>query len=206
MYKNYLNRRIIRMLSQNSRSVLTGMALVLILLAGIALYFTDKYKESSLDMGISFLKIPPKIISVNNSDSTFRHIALPDGSSVLIHPGCELNYPLIFSNKNREIFLEGNAYFKVMIEESRPFIVKTSELIATTNNAFFMVKSEKTEKEAFVTVDSGQVLVSLHENLFTKCILNPLRGSSLQEVILMPDQEAVFDKIGEIITKIQRQP
>ena len=55
-------------------------------------------------------------------------LELSDGSIVWLNHGSSLRFPLQFTGKERMVHLEGEAYFKVKSNASRPFIVRASDL------------------------------------------------------------------------------
>ncbi|MEM6541778.1 MAG: FecR family protein [Bacteroidota bacterium] len=56
-------------------------------------------------------------------------VVLSDGTIVYMNSGTELKYPVSFLNEgNREIFVQGEAYFDVASDAARPFIVNAEEL------------------------------------------------------------------------------
>lgn len=60
--------------------------------------------------------------------SRFTHnIILEDGTEVFLNAGSELKYPTTFNLQSREVYLKGEAYFKVTKSE-REFIVHTSDM------------------------------------------------------------------------------
>lgn len=65
-------------------------------------------------------------------------IVLKDGTEVWLNSLSSLRFPYIFSEKNREVFLTGEAYFKVAPQTTHPFIVHagetTIEVLATSFN------------------------------------------------------------------------
>ncbi len=54
-------------------------------------------------------------------------LLLPDGSRVWINSESKISYPSNFMDGNREIKLEGEAYFEVAKNEGREFLVKTND-------------------------------------------------------------------------------
>lgn len=60
--------------------------------------------------------------------SRFTHnIILEDGTEVFLNAGSELKYPTTFNRQTREVYLKGEAYFKV-VKSERQFIVHTSDM------------------------------------------------------------------------------
>lgn len=201
---SYYRKKMVKIRQQYLHKILLTSAVCFVIFSGLTLYFTDKLTQNSwLTMSMYFLKIPPKIVSTINYENIPKNYDLPDGSSVLLHPGCELNYPTPFPIDKREVFLVGNAYFQVVMDENRPFIVKTAELNTKTMNAHFKVNATQKAKTATVVVDSGAVLVSLRDNLFMKSIFSRFHNSSPNQVELTTGQEAVFNRIGEIFTTVE---
>lgn len=61
---------------------------------------------------------------VTHHDKEFW-MTLPDGTRVHLNYNTKLTYPLQFTGKNREVALEGEAYFFVAKDSRHPFIVHT---------------------------------------------------------------------------------
>ena len=89
-----------------------------------------------------------------------RVIFLPDGSSVTLSPGSKLNYPSSFDGlKRRVVFLEGQAFFDVKHNASRPFVVHTGKLETIVLGTAFNIKAINGESEITITVKRGKVKV-----------------------------------------------
>lgn len=65
-------------------------------------------------------------------------VTLPDGSLVWLNSNTSFKYPTTFASENRVVELDGEAYFEVMKNEGKSFIVKTNkynvEVLGTTFN------------------------------------------------------------------------
>lgn len=92
---------------------------------------------------------------------TFKLI-LCDGTEVWLNANSKLVYPTAFIERERTVFLEGEAYFKVT-KDTKPFIVKTDYLQTKVLGTEFNVKSY-TAEDSHVTPISGKVQVRSHEN------------------------------------------
>ena len=53
-------------------------------------------------------------------------LILADGSVIWLNAGSKLAFPSAFTKNSREVYLEGEAAFKIAKDESKPFIVKTA--------------------------------------------------------------------------------
>lgn len=55
-------------------------------------------------------------------------VVLPDGTEVFLYASSKLTYPSAFVGDEREVVLEGQAYFKVTHDSSHPFIIHTGNV------------------------------------------------------------------------------
>lgn len=89
-----------------------------------------------------------------------RIIFLPDGSKVILSAGSKLNYPSSFDDlSTREVYLNGQAYFDIKHNNSKPFIVHAGKLETIVLGTAFNIKAIEGEKDITVTVTRGKVKV-----------------------------------------------
>ncbi|WP_221390339.1 FecR family protein [Dyadobacter sp. NIV53] len=89
-------------------------------------------------------------------------INLPDGSHVWLNAGSSMTYPKSFTAKTREVILkEGQAFFDIVHQSKRPFIVHAKSLDITVLGTSFDVKAYKNDPDIKVTVKTGKVGVTL---------------------------------------------
>ena len=69
-------------------------------------------------------------------------ITLPDGSTVFLNNNSKIKYASRFVNE-RQVFLEGEAYFEVEKDPSKPFLVKSNGLVTKALGTAFNVKAHK---------------------------------------------------------------
>lgn len=74
-------------------------------------------KYSSVDTGLNSLYIP--------LGQTYN-LTLSDGTIVMLNAGSTLKFPFQFNGQQRNVYLEGEAFFKVTKDVKHPFIVHTS--------------------------------------------------------------------------------
>jgi ferric-dicitrate binding protein FerR (iron transport regulator) len=86
-------------------------------------------------------------------------VSLPDGSRVLLYSGGKVRFPVSFPSEARPVWLDGEAFFTVTKDGTRPFRVKTAQLTTTVLGTSFHVKAYAAEDHAQVTVVSGEVKV-----------------------------------------------
>jgi transmembrane sensor len=112
-------------------------------------------------------------------------IQLPDGSEVWLNAGSKLKYSRQFGNKNREVFLEGEAFFNV--EKSKhSFIVHTSDLDIHVLGTSFNVKSYPDEDRIETTLIEGIIRIE--------------RELSDKPVFLKPKEKLTFRKSCNLVS------
>lgn len=87
------------------------------------------------------------------------NITLADGTKVFMYAGSRLTYPVVFSGKERRVYLEGEAYFKVTKDKQHPFIISTEKAEAKVLGTELNVSCYKGEP-CHVALLTGSVLVS----------------------------------------------
>ncbi|MBN1790004.1 MAG: FecR family protein [Bacteroidales bacterium] len=84
---------------------------------------------------------------------------LPDGTKVWLNAGTTLKYSNKYGIQNRDVELEGEAYFKVTTDPEMPFTVFTSELKIKAWGTAFNVKAYPDEKVITTTLEEGKVSI-----------------------------------------------
>ncbi len=81
------------------------------------------------------------------------NLILADNSSIWLNANTTFKYPSQFSKKEREVYLDGEAYFEVSSDEKHPFIVNTTQggvkVTGTTFNVLAYSKYDKFETSLF---------------------------------------------------------
>ncbi len=95
-----------------------------------------------------------------------RLVVLPDGSSVQINKQTKLEYPTTFSANKREVYLEGEAFFDIQPDKTRPFIIHTGSITTTVLGTAFNIRAFPKEERFTVTVARGRVRVADTEKAF----------------------------------------
>jgi ferric-dicitrate binding protein FerR (iron transport regulator) len=107
---------------------------------------------------------------------------LPDGTTVWLNAGSKIYYDGDFTGPTREVRLEGEAFFDVVKQTDRPFIVHTSGIDIKVLGTAFNVKSYPEDKTVETTLYRGLVQVFRHEETEKKAIQ------------LKPNQKLIFPK------------
>ncbi|MDD2437916.1 MAG: FecR domain-containing protein [Massilibacteroides sp.] len=112
-----------------------------------------------------------QIIQITTAYGETRQIFLPDNSEVWLNSGTTIQYPKRFKNNTRKISLEGEAYFIVKRDTSRPFIVQTNNLSVKVLGTVFNVKAYPRDNKTIATLTSGKIEVET--NTKQSRVLNP---------------------------------
>jgi ferric-dicitrate binding protein FerR (iron transport regulator) len=90
---------------------------------------------------------------------------LPDGTKVWLNSESKLSYPSSFTRHERNIKLEGEAYFEVAKDKRHPFYVDLEKIGIEVTGTTFNVINYKEERQTEVILTSGKVkLLEQKEN------------------------------------------
>ncbi len=84
-------------------------------------------------------------------------VSLSDGSQVDLNEGSTLSFPKSFSGDERLVELEGQAFFDIARDTTKPFIITTEGGNVQVLGTSFMVSAWPNEDEVVVTVRTGKV-------------------------------------------------
>lgn len=86
-------------------------------------------------------------------------LTLADGTKVWINSSSEVQFPEKFGTGTRQFSLKGEAYFEVVTDSLRPFIVQTGDLQTVVLGTSFNVSTKESGKTS-ISLISGKVEVS----------------------------------------------
>jgi ferric-dicitrate binding protein FerR (iron transport regulator) len=103
-------------------------------------------------------------IQVASAFDNVRVIDLPDGSKVWLNSQSKLEHPKNFSENVREVSLTGEAYFEVVKDPEKSFIIKGCKTEVKVLGTSFIYRSFPSESSDQVIVKTGIVAFSEKEN------------------------------------------
>lgn len=121
-----------------------------------------------ISMGYYFVTSPSMIEEVTY-DGQKREVILPDGSLVVLNSGSIVRYPSRFTD-SRTVTLEGEAFFQVVKDSSKPFVVVTKLMHTKVLGTSFNVSAYK-DRDSRVNVMSGKVAVQAENSPNEQVIL-----------------------------------
>ncbi|MEI9806510.1 MAG: FecR domain-containing protein [Bacteroidota bacterium] len=101
----------------------------------------------------------PKQEAIEAKKGSRSRSLLPDGTTVWLNAGSKLYYDGDFTGATREVRLEGEAFFDVVKQPDRPFVVHTSGIDIKVLGTAFNVKSYPEDKTVETTLYRGIVRV-----------------------------------------------
>ena len=141
--------------------------LLLIALLPFSYYFGKKHASGFSSMAT---------VSCALGDKT--SIVLPDSSSVVLNSGSRLSFSNNFRGGSRQVYLDGEAYFKIKKDPRNPFIVNTTSVKVEVLGTEFNLKAYSDEKTITTTLVNGKLKES---------------GNN-KSIVILPNQKLVFDR------------
>jgi transmembrane sensor len=146
-------------------------------------------------------KVTSGFLEHANTGHAPENLQLEDGSTVTIYPGSKLAFPKHFAPGKREVYLEGEAFFKVSKNPGRPFFVYNNNIVTQVLGTSFDIRGKNGQVE--VAVKTGRVAV--YENK-EQISLDKVQQKS-NGVIITPNQKVTYyQEERHFVTSIVDQP
>jgi transmembrane sensor len=152
--KQLVRKRLIRVM---------GIAASLLLVWFVSMYIPGK-------------NTPAKAVAqstISTKRGSKSKIQLPDGTQVWLNADSKITYNEKFQGVLREVQLTGEAFFDVVRDESRPFVIHTSAVDVKVLGTAFNVRSYEDEKNTETSLIRGSVEITLRNNPDKKIVLKP---------------------------------
>lgn len=121
-----------------------------------------------------------QVVTVNTSTSP-QSLMLSDSTVVTLQPQAELKYDKVFHDAERNVYLRGNANFKVKKDAAHPFKVHSENMVATVLGTVFDIKKSG---------DSALVVELLTGKLHVQFFNANMEPE--QSMILTPNERAIY--------------
>lgn len=136
-------------------------AAVLLVLFGLYFWLSIEQTEPKL-------LVQNQLITAKGSKGKFT---LPDGTVVWLNSESRLVYPDQFADGKRTVNLVGGAYFEVVRDEEKPFIVKAGDVDVEVLGTSFNISSYPFKENIETALLSGSVKISgpsVHREVYLK--------------------------------------
>lgn len=156
---NDLKKRI-AFISQKSKSrtvfmryIVRAAAILVLPLAVSVLWLINERNSHTL-----LVQNDNPIVRIYTPLCTKAEVTLPDGTHVWLNSGTSLTYPRLFEGKERQVKLEGEAYFDVAENKSYPFVVLIPhKLTINVTGTSFNVRAYAEDEDAEMTLIDGTI-------------------------------------------------
>ncbi len=135
------------------------------------------------------------------ADNGNKEVVLPDNSHITLREGSRLEYPARFDDRQRNVTLEGEAFFEVARNEKQPFVIDAGAVHVKVLGTSFNVRCS--EDDAEVTVATGKVQMTAVKKTTGSVILTPgekgvLSHNQLAETVAN-DNNYLYWKTGVLV-------
>lgn len=116
-----------------------------------------------------------------------KQYTLPDGSTIILNSNSRFSFNESFGQNDRQIFLEGDAFFKVAKNPQKPFIVRSGGFSTTAVGTAFYVHAKKAANGFSVDLLEGKVKLE--------------RNTTGEAFYLAPGQKALWKQNQSTFTR-----
>jgi ferric-dicitrate binding protein FerR (iron transport regulator) len=125
----------------------------------------------------------PEINTITTPRGGQYQVILEDGTKVQLNAASSIKFPEFFNGSNREIELDGEAYFEVAKDKAHPFIVKANGTQVQVFGTHFNINAYSDNPDITTTLLEGSVKMS--------------KGTAA--VMLLPGQQGTVNQSGSSI-------
>jgi ferric-dicitrate binding protein FerR (iron transport regulator) len=150
------------------RGLTLATVMVIIMLFATTIYYA--LLPSSQDQPAS---ITTKASEISTRNGSKTNIVLPDGTKVWLNAGSKLTYDETFGENFRNVILTGEAYFDVVHNADKPFVIHTSAIDIKVLGTEFNVKSYPGERTTEASLIRGSIEVTLKDKRAEKIVMKP---------------------------------
>ncbi|HXK75140.1 MAG TPA: FecR domain-containing protein [Bacteroidaceae bacterium] len=151
-------------------SKIAAIAILVIVVGVFAYWVGQSYASFSLD----------RLTTIEAPLGSKTKLVLPDGSTVWLNSGSKISYAQSFGHKNRDLALEGEAYFEVTKNKNLPFQLQMNGMRLKVLGTKFNVTDYPEDSITIVNLLSGHV--ALENQIQKKSIMH-----------LLPNERATFN-------------
>jgi len=95
-------------------------------------------------------------------------IKLPDGTKAWLNSGSTFRYPTDFEKSSREVYLNGEAFFDVAKDKSKPFVINAKNFSVTVLGTSFNLTAYSDDENSNVTLVEGSILLENKDKQWSK--------------------------------------
>jgi len=169
------------------RFVLQGISVAAIFCIAFFLGTLFNHHSDKINIGQSITSV--RYNEIKAPLGARSEIRLNDGTEVMLNAGSSLKYSTDYNLQNRDLVLEGEAYFKVAKNTNLPLIVNAGNINIKATGTEFNVKAYSDDGMIETTLINGKVEISPKGNNDKDRIL-----------VLKPNQKAIYAQQSDQLT------
>ncbi len=100
-----------------------------------------------------------QLLTIVVPNGEYKQVTLPDSSTVWINAGSTISYIENFEGDYRKVQLDGEGYFSVKSDTSKPFIVETTHLSVKVLGTKFNISAYHNNERTITSLDQGRIEV-----------------------------------------------
>lgn len=182
------DRNLFSAVFQGFRRYAAAIILCLLCMGGLYLYQSGRYSWIG--------KNETLLTNYKNNKKQIAKYILPDGSTIWMNPGSSLSYAKDqFLQVEREVALQGEAFFDVVPNPDRPFIVSVGDMRVRVLGTSFLVRPDPAQKDYEVAVMTGKVQV----------YSSAANGAASGAVELNPSEKAKFEMATGTVASLKEK-
>jgi len=163
---------------KNKTKLVLGYSIIAIAFISIGTYFLAGKTETRGPIASAF----------DTKMGERKQYILPDGSTIILNSNSTFNFEKSFGKKDRRIYLNGDAFFKVAKDPSKPFVVITDGFSTTAVGTAFYVHGNASLENYGVDLLEGKVKLE--------------KNKSGETLFLTPGEKATWTKTSsKIVTQ-----
>jgi len=173
---------------KNPFTILPWLAAASIFLAvamGYIFFIVEKQQHTIAFKAI----IPATTIEVVNLEKVKKQVLLSDGSSILLAQNSKVHFNRNFDGNLREVYLEGEAFFKVAKNPAKPFLVYYNNIVTKVLGTSFTINTNSHTGHVEVAVITGKVQVYENEKMVSR-----KHTTKIASTIITPNQKTIYDE------------
>lgn len=154
--------------------------------------------------------LPKNVVSTKNGSKS--KVEMPDGTQVWLNAGSRIEYDGNYGKDNREITLTGEAYFDVVHNEQKPFIIHTGAMNVKVLGTVFNVKAYPGDDVTEAALIRGSIEVTFPGRPNERLILRPndkiavVNESGKPAITQQTNGPGTQDKPEIMLAKVNYQP
>jgi transmembrane sensor len=154
------NTGIVRSMNSGKwKKILAVAAVLTAVIIAVAVLYTSSRNAFNTDTPVKVFAQASYGEEIHAADDQRKKVTLADGSEVTLNYGSSIRISAEYNQKERWIYLDGEAFFEVHPDKQKPFVVITKDNATTALGTSFKVRNYTGEKESDVMLATGKVKV-----------------------------------------------